>query len=79
LKEDAKTKKAHLTNKTKSPRLIKRCLQRLYHAPVVFAEDGIIYAPDPEIFKDLEYKQNLSDDDRCEAHLLVKGITLTHE
>ena len=64
---------------TKSQGLIKKYWQREYHAAVVFHQDGIIQAADPEIFKDLEYKQNLSDDDRCEAHLLVKGITLTHE
>ena len=57
----------------------KRAFNRLYHGPVIVAEDAIRVGREYDCLEGANYKDYLSDDDRCALPMLVKGVLLTEE
>ena len=57
----------------------KRAFSRLYHGPVVMEEDAIKVGREYDCLEGANYKDYLSDDDRCALPMLVKGVLLTEE
>jgi hypothetical protein len=57
----------------------KRAFSRLYHGPVVLEEDAIRMDREYDCLQGANYKDYLSDDDRCALPMLVKGVLLTEE
>jgi len=57
----------------------KRAFSRLYHGPVVMEQDAIKVGREYDCLEGANYKDYLSDDDRCALPMLVKGVLLTEE